>query len=126
MSGLRIAHRMSRLGTESAFETLAQAKRLEAQGRDVIHMEIGEPDFATPPNISEAAIRALREGATHYTAASGIWEVREATARYVTRQTGVSTVPEQIVLVPGSKNLLYFALLALIEPGDEVLLPDPG
>ena len=126
MSGLRIADRMSRLGTESAFETLAQARRLEAQGRDVVHMEIGEPDFATPPNISEAAIRALREGATHYTPASGIWEVREATARYVTRQTGVPTVPEQIVLVPGSKNLLHFALLSLIEPGEEVLLPDPG
>ena len=126
MSGLRVADRMSRLGTESAFEVLAQAQRLEAQGRDVIHMEIGEPDFATPSNISEAAIRSLREGATHYTPASGIWEVREATARYVTRQTGVPTAAEQIVLVPGSKNLLYFALLSLIEPGDEVLLPDPG
>jgi aspartate/methionine/tyrosine aminotransferase len=126
VSGLRIADRMSRLGTESAFETLAQAKRLEAQGRNVVHMEIGEPDFATPPNITDAAIRALREGATHYTPASGIWEVRQATARYVTRQTGVPTGAAQIVLVPGSKNLLHFALLSLIEPGDEVLLPDPG
>ena len=126
MSGLRIASRMTRLGTESAFETLAQAKRLEAEGRDVVHLEIGEPDFATPANIAEAAIRALREGATHYTAASGIWAVREATARYVTRRTGVETGPEQIVLVPGSKNILHFALLSLVEPGDEVLIPDPG
>ena len=126
MSGLRIAGRMSRLGTESAFETLAQARRLEAVGRDVVHLEIGEPDFATPDNISEAAIAALRGGATHYTPASGIWEVREATARYVTRRTGVATGAEQIVLVPGSKNILYFALLSLVEPGDEVLIPDPG
>ncbi len=126
MSGLRIAGRMSRLGTESAFETLAQARRLEAAGKDVVHLEIGEPDFATPDNISEAAIAALRSGATHYTPASGIWEVREATARYVTRHTGTQTRAEQIVLVPGSKNILYFALLSLVEPGDEVLLPDPG
>jgi aspartate/methionine/tyrosine aminotransferase len=117
---------MSRLGTESAFETLAQAQRLEAEGRDVIHLEIGEPDFSTPGNIIEAAIRALRDGATHYTPASGIWEVRQSTARYVTRQTGVETGPEQIVLVPGSKNVLYFLLLSLVEPGDEVLIPDPG
>jgi aspartate/methionine/tyrosine aminotransferase len=126
VSGLRVADRMSRLGTESAFEVLARAQRLEAQGRDVVHLEIGEPDFATPVNISEAAIHALREGATHYTPASGIWAVREATARYVTRRTGVETGPEQIVLVPGSKNILHFTLLSLIEPGDEVLVPDPG
>jgi aspartate/methionine/tyrosine aminotransferase len=122
----RFAERMSRLGTESAFETLAQARRLEAEGRDVVHFEIGEPDFATPENISEAAIRSLRQGATHYTPASGIWEVRDATARYITRQTGVETGPEQVVLVPGSKNILYFTLLSLVEPGDEVLIPDPG
>jgi aspartate aminotransferase len=126
MTTLRFAERMSRLGTESAFEVLARARRLEAEGRDMIHLEIGEPDLATPGNITEAAVRAMRGGATHYTPASGIWEVREATARYVTRQTGVPTGPERIVLVPGSKNLLHFALLALIEPGDEVLLPDPG
>jgi len=126
VSALRFADRMSRLGTESAFETLAQAKRLEASGRDVVHLEIGEPDFSTPENVTEAGIRALRGGATHYTAASGIWEVREATARYVTRQTGVATGADQVVLVPGSKNLLYFALLSLVEPGDEVMIPDPG
>jgi aspartate aminotransferase len=126
VSELRFAERMSRLGTESAFEVLARARRLEAEGRDIIHLEIGEPDFATPDNIIEAATRAMRSGATHYTAASGIWEVREATARYVTRRTGVQTRPEQVVLVPGSKNILHFLLLALVEPGDEVLVPDPG
>jgi aspartate/methionine/tyrosine aminotransferase len=126
MTTLRFAERMSRLGTESAFEVLARARRLEAEGRDMIHLEIGEPDFATPGNITEAAVRAMRGGATHYTPASGSWEVREATARHVTRQTGVSTRPEQIVLVPGSKNILHFLLLSLVEPGDEVLVPDPG
>jgi aspartate/methionine/tyrosine aminotransferase len=123
---MRFAERMSRLGTESAFEVLARARQLEAEGREMVHLEIGEPDFATPENIIEAAVRAMHSGATHYTPASGIWEVREATARHVTRQTGRSTRPEQIVLVPGSKNILHFLLLALVEPGDEVLVPDPG
>jgi aspartate aminotransferase len=117
---------MSRLGTESAFEVLAHARRLEAQGRDIIHLEIGEPDFATPQNIIDAAVRAMNDGATHYTPASGIPQVREATAAYVTRNTGVPTKAENIVLTPGSKNLLLFALLALIEEGDEVIVPDPG
>ncbi len=122
----RWAERMSRIGTESAFEVLAHAKSLEAEGRDIIHLEIGEPDFATPQNIIDAATRALNEGATHYTPASGIREVREATARYVSRRTGVDTQAENVVLVPGSKNILAFLLLALVEPGDEVLVPDPG
>ena len=120
------AERMSRIGTESAFEVLAHAKQLEAAGRDIIHLEIGEPDFATPRNIIDAAIAALDDGATHYTPAGGIWEVREATARYVTQRIGVDTRPEQIVLTPGSKNILLFALLALIEEGDQVIVPDPG
>src|SRR5439155_5146775 len=123
---LRFADRMSRLGTESAFEVLAHARRLEAEGRDIIHLEIGEPDFATPQNIVAAAVRAMHEGATHYTPASGIAQVREATAAYVTRHTGVATKADNIVLTPGSKNLLLFALLSLIEEGDEVIIPDPG
>ena len=123
---LRFASRMSRVGTEGAFEVLAQARRLEAQGRDIIHMQIGEPDFPTPANIVGAAVVAMREGATHYTPASGIMEVREATARYVAGRTGTSPSAENVVLVPGSKNILHFALLSLIEAGDEVLLPDPG
>jgi aspartate aminotransferase len=122
----RWADRMSRIGTESAFEVLAHAKSLEAQGRDIIHLEIGEPDGATPANIIGAAARALDNGATHYTPASGIPAVREATARYVTKRTGVDTAAENIVLVPGSKNILAFLLLAIIEPGDEVIVPDPG
>jgi aspartate aminotransferase len=122
----RWAERMSRIGTESAFEVLARAKRLEAEGRDIIHLEIGEPDYATPQNIIDAGTRALADGATHYTPASGIPGVREATARYVQRRTGVDTAAENIVLVPGSKNILAFLLLAIIEPGDEVIVPDPG
>jgi aspartate/methionine/tyrosine aminotransferase len=122
----RWADRMSRLDTESAFEVLAHARRLEAQGRDVIHLEIGEPDYATPQNIIDAGVRALNDGATHYTPASGIAEAREATARYVTKRTGVPTAAENIVLTPGSKNILAFLLLAIVEPGDEVIVPDPG
>jgi aspartate aminotransferase len=122
----RIAERMSRLGTESAFEVLAHARRLEAEGRSIIHLEIGEPDFATPQNIIDAAVRALNDGATHYTPASGIPQVREATARYITKHTGVPTKAENIVLTPGSKNILLFALLILVEEGDEVIIPDPG
>jgi aspartate aminotransferase len=123
---IRLASRMSNLGTEGAFEVLARARALEAQGRDIVHLEIGEPDFPTPGNIIEAAYTALQHGATHYTPAGGIWEVREATAGYVGKWTGVTPDPSQVVLVPGSKNILHFALLSLIEPGDEVIYPDPG
>ena len=123
---IRLASRMANLGTEGAFEVLARAKALEAQGRDIVHLEIGEPDFPTPGNIIEAAYTALQNGATHYTPAGGIWEVREATARYVGKWTGVTPQTSQVVLVPGSKNILHFALLSLVEPGDEVIYPDPG
>jgi aspartate aminotransferase len=123
---IRFADRLNRLGTESAFEVLARARRLEAEGRSIVHLEIGEPDFATPDNIIDAAVRAMRGGATHYTAASGIREVREKTSAYITRHTGVPTTYENIVLVPGSKNLLLFALWSLVEEGDEVIVPDPG
>jgi aspartate/methionine/tyrosine aminotransferase len=117
---------MARLGTESAFEVLAHARRLEAEGRNIIHLEIGEPDFQTPQNIIDAATRALNNGATHYTPASGIPAVRQATAAYVSKRTGVPTSAENIMLVPGSKNILAFLLLATIEAGDEVIVPDPG
>ena len=123
---MRTAKRMERLGTESAFEVLARAQRLEAEGRSVIHLEIGEPDFATPTNIIEAAHRAMQSGATHYTPAAGLPQVREAIAAEMTGRGGCEVSPAQVVVVPGSKNILYFALLALIEPGDEVILPDPG
>jgi len=117
---------MSRLGTEGAFEVLAKARRLEAQGKKIVHLEIGEPDFATPDNIVEAGISAMQNGYTHYTPASGIFEAREAVAGFVSRTLKTEVDPTEVVLVPGSKNVLLFTLLACIEPGDEVILPDPG
>jgi aspartate aminotransferase len=123
---LRFAHRMSQLGTEGAFEVLAQARQLEAMGRDIIHLEIGEPDFDTPANIVDAAVQAMRDGHTHYTPASGMMQVREAVAAYVSATTGVDTSPFSVVLTPGSKNLIHFAMLSLVEPGEEVIVPDPG
>lgn len=117
---------MQRLGTESAFEVLARATQLAAEGRDIIHLEIGEPDFATPANIVESAVAALHEGYTHYTPAVGIREVRESLARHLTQRAGVEVDPGSIVLIPGTKNIVHFTLLTCVEPGDEVLCPDPG
>ena len=126
MTAIRFAERMSRLGTEGAFEVLAKARRLEATGKKIVHLEIGEPDFATPDNIVEAGISAMQHGYTHYTPASGIFEAREAVAGFVSRTLKTEVDPTEVVLVPGSKNVLLFTLLACIEPGDEVILPDPG
>jgi aspartate/methionine/tyrosine aminotransferase len=126
VTAIRFAERMSRLGTEGAFEVLAKARRLEAEGKKVVHLEIGEPDFATPDNIVEAGISAMQNGYTHYTPASGILEAREAVARFVSRTLKTEVDPLEVVLVPGSKNVLLFTLLSCIEPGDEVILPDPG
>ncbi|MDQ6743757.1 MAG: pyridoxal phosphate-dependent aminotransferase [Candidatus Dormibacteraeota bacterium] len=123
---VRFAERMQRLGTEGAFEVLARARGLEAKGRDIVHLEIGEPDFATPDNITEAAVSALHAGFTHYTPAGGIMEARAAVGGFVSRRLGVETDPLEVVLVPGSKNVLLFVLLACVEPGDEVIYPDPG
>src|SRR5919201_3766311 len=123
---VRFADRMQRLGTEGAFEVLARARALEARGRDIVHLEIGEPDFATPDNITEAAVSALHAGFTHYPPAGGILEARAAVADFVSRRLGVETDPLEVVLVPGSKNILLFVLLACVEPGDEVIFPDPG
>jgi aspartate/methionine/tyrosine aminotransferase len=117
---------MERLGTEGAFEVLARAKQLEATGKHIVHLEIGEPDFATPDNIVEAAVGALHEGYTHYTQAAGIAEVRQSLARFVGRQTGVEIDPDEVVLTPGSKNVLLFTLLSCVEAGEEVIYPDPG
>jgi aspartate aminotransferase len=117
---------MSQLGTESAFEVLARAKRLEEQGADIVHLEIGEPDFATPPHIVAAAEAAIEDGYTHYTPAGGIPEVREAVATHYAARIGNDVSGSQVILTPGSKNILLFAMLALIEAGDEVILPDPG
>ncbi|HVD03980.1 MAG TPA: pyridoxal phosphate-dependent aminotransferase [Candidatus Dormibacteraeota bacterium] len=123
---MRFASRMNRLGTESAFEVLAEARRIEATGKSVIHLEIGEPDFDTPGNIIEAAYSAMSSGATHYTPAAGIPEVRDAIAASMARRGGVPVDPDQVVVVPGSKNILHFALLSCVEAGEEVILPDPG
>ncbi len=117
---------MSRLGTEGAFEVLAKARRLEADGKHIVHLEIGEPDFATPDNIIEAGVSAIQEGYTHYTPASGIMEARQAVATFVSHMLNTDVEATEVVLVPGSKNVLLFTLLACIEPGDEVILPDPG
>jgi len=117
---------MGRLGTESAFAVLAKAKALEAQGRDIIHLEIGEPDFDTPEHIVEAGCRALREGHTHYTPTAGIPELREAIARDVSRSRDIAVDPGQVVVTPGGKPIMFFVILALVEEGDEVLLPNPA
>ena len=124
--GLRLASRMSRLGTETAFEVLAAAKKLEAQGRDIIHLEIGEPDFDTPAHIIEAACDALHRGYTHYTPAAGLPELRQAIAAYATAQKGVSVAPEEVVVTPGGKPIIFFSILALVDEGDEVIYPNPG
>ncbi|MGI8784432.1 MAG: pyridoxal phosphate-dependent aminotransferase [Acidobacteriota bacterium] len=126
MAPMRLAERMSRLGTETAFEVLAQAKALEAQGRRIIHLEIGEPDFSTPAHVVEAAVEALRGGWHHYTAASGLLELREAIAAEILRTRGLTVSPEEIVVTPGAKPILFFSLLALVQNGDEVIYPDPG
>ena len=123
---IKLAARMSRLGTETAFEVLVKAKALEAQGREIIHLEIGEPDFDTPVNIKYAAIKALTEGWTHYTPSAGIPELREAIAEEISRTRGIEVNPNQVVVTPGGKPIMFFAILALCEPGDEVVYPNPG
>ncbi len=124
---MRLASRMERIGTETAFEAAARARALEATGRDVIHLEIGEPDFDTPRNVSEAAARALLdEGATHYTAANGIEPLREAVAAEVKRWKGIEASADQVVVTPGAKPIMFYAMLALVEDGDEVIYPNPG
>ena len=117
---------MERLGTETAFSVLAKAKALEAQGKDIIHLEIGEPDFDTADHIVEAGCRALRSGETHYTPTAGIPELREAIAADVAKSRGISVDPAQVVVTPGGKPIMFFAILALVEAGDEVLMPNPA
>jgi aspartate/methionine/tyrosine aminotransferase len=123
---MNFAERMSRLGTESAFEVLARARGLERQGKEIIHLEIGEPDFDTPVHIREAAKRALDAGATHYGPAAGLPELREAIAKDVGGTRNIDVAPEQIVVTPGAKPIMYFVITALVNPGDEVIYPNPG
>jgi len=121
-----LAKRMMRLGTETAFEVLARAKAMEAKGKEIIHLEIGEPDFNTPQHIIDAAIQALNSGQTHYGPSAGLPEARKAFAEYINGDRGVSVEPENIVITPGAKPILFFTILALTEPGDEVIYPNPG
>ncbi len=123
---IRFAKRMSRLGTESAFEVLARAKALEAQGKEIVHLEIGEPDFDTPDNIREAAVKAIWDGYTHYGPAQGLPELREAIARVVSKDKGIQAKPEEVVVTPGAKPIMFFSMLALVDEGDEVIYPNPG
>jgi aspartate/methionine/tyrosine aminotransferase len=123
---LRLAKRMARLGTETAFEVLVKAKALEAQGRDIIHLEIGEPDFDTPSNIIEAGCDALRKGFTHYGPSAGMMELRQVIAQHVSETRRVNVTPDEVVVVPGGKPIIFFSILALAEDGDEIIYPNPG
>ncbi|CAN5684080.1 pyridoxal phosphate-dependent aminotransferase [soil metagenome] len=123
---MRLAERVTDIGTETAFEAAARARALEATGREVIHLEIGEPDFDTPANVREAAKRALDEGWTHYGPPLGLPQLREAIAADATDRKGFQVDPAQVVVTPGAKPIMFYALLALAEPGSEVIYPDPG
>ena len=123
---LRLAQRMSRLGTETAFEVLVKARALEAKGRNIVHLEIGEPDFDTPANIVEAAVDALHKGWTHYGPSAGLPELRQAIANDVARSRGIEVSPDEVVVVPGGKPIIFFTILALCDEGDEVIYPNPG
>ncbi|MBZ5583761.1 MAG: pyridoxal phosphate-dependent aminotransferase [Acidobacteriia bacterium] len=123
---MKLAESMSRIGVETAFDVLVKARALEAQGKSVVHLEIGEPDFSTPAHIVEAAKKALDEGWTHYGPTQGLPDLREVIADYVSRTRGIRVGPELVSVVPGGKPIIFFPILALIEPGDEVIYPNPG
>jgi len=123
---LPLATRMSRLGTETAFEVLDKARALERQGRSIIHLEIGEPDFNTPSNVVEAGVTALHQGWTHYGPSAGLPELRQTVAEYVSRTRGVKVTSDEVVVVPGGKPIIFFTILSLIDEGDEVIFPNPG
>ena len=120
------AKRMETLGTETAFEVLAKAKALEKTGKDVVHLEIGEPDFDTPKNIKDAAAKALASGYTHYTPSAGMPELREAIAQYISKTRGIKAEPDEVVVTPGGKPIMFFSIMALVNEGEEVLYPNPG
>ncbi|MBU4561338.1 pyridoxal phosphate-dependent aminotransferase [bacterium] len=121
-----IAKRMSRIGTETAFEVLAKAKALERQGKEIVHLQIGEPDFDTPENIKEAGIKAIRENKTHYGPSAGLLEARECFAKYISQTRNIPVDPGEVVVTPGGKPILFFSILACIDEGDEVLCPNPA
>jgi aspartate/methionine/tyrosine aminotransferase len=117
---------MGRLGTETAFEVLARARALEAKGRHVIHLEIGEPDFDSPRSVVAAGVASIERGETHYTPSAGIPELRDAVAQYLNRTRGLAVEPGQVIVTPGAKPVMFYAILALLESGDEAIYPDPG
>src|SRR5512147_173292 len=123
---MKLSERLARLGTETAFEVLVRARALEAQGKSVIHLEIGEPDFDTPANIVEAGSNALHKGWTHYGPSPGLPELRQTIADYVSRTRNVKVAPEEVVVCPGGKPIMFYAITALAEEGDEVIYPNPG
>jgi aspartate/methionine/tyrosine aminotransferase len=123
---IKLAKRMERLGTETAFEVLARAKQLEAEGRSVIHLEIGEPDFDTPRNIIDAGVEAMQGGYTHYGPSAGMPDVRAKYAQAFASDRGVPCSPEQVVITPGAKPILYFVITALLDEGEECIYPNPG
>src|SRR5436305_1683614 len=123
---LRLAHCMSRLGTEPAYEVLDKARALEGQGKHIVHLEIGEPDFDTPANVIETATQALHKGWTHYGPSAGLPELRQAIAEEVASTRNVPVSSEEVVVVPGGKPIIFFVMLALVEEGDEVIFPNPG
>ena len=123
---VKFAERMSRLGTETAFEVLAKAKALEAKGKEVVHLEIGEPDFDTPQNVIDAAVKAMNKGQTHYSPAAGVPALREALAEDMSKRRNIKIDPGQIVVTPGGKPIMFFTILALVNEGEEVMYPNPG
>ncbi len=123
---LQLARRMSRLGTETAFEVLNRARALEKQGKDIVHLEIGEPDFDTPANVVEAGVNALRKGWTHYGPAAGLPDLRQTIADYVSRTRNIPVTSDEVVVVPGGKPIIFFSILSLVDDGDEVIYPNPG
>jgi aspartate/methionine/tyrosine aminotransferase len=123
---MKLAERMSRIGVESAFDVLVRARALEAQGKNVIHLEIGEPDFPTPPHVVAAAKQALDQGWTHYGPTQGLPDLREAIAAQISRTRRINVGPQNVSVVPGGKPIIFFPMLALLEPGDEVIYPNPG
>jgi aspartate aminotransferase len=123
---MKLAERMNRLGTETAFEVLVRARALEAQGRDIVHLEVGEPDFDTPGNIIEAGCEALRTGWTHYGPSAGLPDLRTVIAYYLNRSRGTNYTLDNIIVTPGGKPIMFYVILAMLDEGDEAIYPNPG
>jgi aspartate/methionine/tyrosine aminotransferase len=126
MTTMHLVDKMARIGVESAFDVLVKARALEAQGKSIIHLEIGEPDFPTPPNVVAAGQKALGEGWTKYGPTQGLPELRQSIASYISRTRGIKVGPQNVCVVPGGKPIMYFVIIALLEEGDEAIYPDPG